>query len=239
MPNFLFATDVHGIEQDRVAVKTFKSAADALGPSFRIFGGDLWNFAALRRGADEDEKSIRLAEDYQAGLEFLEWYKPSVFLLGNHDQRLWDAVKRERVRKSGWLAELAGLYISEFTAFAKKLKIKVLPYDKTKGVFRWNGVAFAHGYGHGDMLTTKMADSYGNVVFGHGHKIIRETVMKGKHPVTGYQIGCLAKKNMDYVRADLHALRQQHGFAYGSATEIFTPEILNGHTTIATATKVV
>lgn len=28
--------------------------------------------------------------DYEAGVQFLEWYRPHHMLLGNHDNRLWD-----------------------------------------------------------------------------------------------------------------------------------------------------
>lgn len=240
---FTFATDLHGIEQDRASVKIFKASVDALKPKLKIFGGDLWNFAALRRGADEDEKSIRLKEDFDAGIEFLDWYSPDVFLLGNHDQRLWDAVKRERVRKSGWLAELADQYIDLFTKFAKAKGIRVLPYNKTQGVYRTNGVAFSHGFGSGATITTNMANAYGDVVFGHAHKFSVDTVMKGRTPRTGYGVGSLARKDMDYVRADLAALRQENGFAYGilggKQNVILQARISNGVTTIAPQLQVI
>lgn len=245
MTNFIAVTDLHGVEHDPTAVAAFKRAVALLDPNrkhTRLFLGDLWNFAAIRRGADEDEKSIRLQEDFKAGLDFLDWYRPSILLLGNHDQRLWDCVKRERVRKSGWLAELASLYVGEFEAAAKKMKIRVFPYDKRKGVCRLGGVAFAHGFGHGETLTRRMADAYGTSVFGHGHKIVRNSVIKGGRGVTAYQIGCLCR-DMEYTRSDLSALRQQHGFAYGSLdgprSTIIQAEIIGGKTVVAPILKVV
>lgn len=244
MQPFIFATDFHGIEADPAAVKAFKSAVeliDAKNKHLRIFGGDLFNFAALRRGADHDEKEIRLREDYEAGMAFLEWYRPKVLLLGNHDQRLWDVTGRERVKKSGWLSELAQNYIEDFAARTRKLRIQVLPYDKKKGVFRSNGVAFAHGFGSGSTLPQNMASAYGTVVFGHGHKIIRDTVMKGNKTATGYEVGCLCRHNMEYTRSDLGSLRQQHGFAYGvldhHRSVVLQPEIVSGTVIVAELLK--
>jgi len=241
---FIFATDLHGIEADPQAVRAFKNATAALDPArkaHRVFGGDLWNFAALRRSADEEEKTVRLLEDFKAGLEFLDWFRPHAITLGNHDQRLWDSVKRERVKRSGWLSELAALYVEEFTRFAKKLKIKVYPYNKHAGVHRVEGVAFAHGFGSGGTLTRNMADAYGTVIFGHGHKIVRDTAMKGRVTAAGYQSGCLCRTDMEYVRADLAALRQQQGFIYGvldgPRSTIIQASIVKGTTGVFTEFK--
>lgn len=215
MLKFTFGTDLHGNEQDKTAVSVFKRFVDGFKPDLKIFGGDLWNFASLRRGADEEEKKLRLKEDFKAGNEFLEWYKPDVLLLGNHDMRLWDAVSREGVRKSGWQAELCELMIESFDAKAAKLGIKVIPYSAADGFFKTHGVTFSHGFGHGDTMCANMADAFGDVIFGHGHKIIRDTVTKSRKAATGYMMGGLCRRDMDYVRNDLSATRQQAGFGFG------------------------
>ena len=242
MEPFISATDLHGIEQDYKAVAAFKSFVKDFDKSaFRIFKGDLFNFAALRRQAAEHEKGIRLREDFDAGIEFLEWYRPKVLILGNHDQRLWDAVKIERVKHSGWKAELAQSYIKEFDAVAEKLGIKVLKYN-TKSVFRKGGFAFAHGFGSGANMTQSMAETYGNVLFGHGHKIERVTAMNSGRPVTGYQVGCLCRDDMDYARADLGALRQEQGWAYGFFSphaEVYQARVVNGKALVAAGFKVI
>lgn len=228
MYNFIFASDLHGIEQHKKAVAAFKTFVDDFDPgytSIRVFGGDLWNLAALRRQADEYEKNIRLKEDFQAGLEFLEWYKPQVLLVGNHDQRLWDAVKRERVNRTGWLAELAESYLDQFKEFAQNMNIKVLPYDKRRGIYRVHGLSFAHGYGAGENLTSNMTKAYGHVVHGHGHRIERVTEMHANEKVTGYQVGCLCRDDMDYTRADLGTLKQQQGWAYGAVGAGMQPAV--------------
>ncbi len=214
---FIFGTDLHGIEQHKPTVAAFKTfVTDNSDPkALRVFGGDLWNFAALRRQAAEYEKSIRLNEDFLAGIEFLDWYRPSILILGNHDQRLWDAVKQERVKHSGYRAELAQKYVEQFEAFAKKLNIRVLPYTKSGGVARVNGMAFAHGFGGGENMTSKMIEAYGNVIFGHGHRFESLPGVRENRPVRGNQIGCMCRTDMDYSRADLGALKQENGWGYG------------------------
>lgn len=242
MQPFIAATDLHGIEQDRTAVKVFKGFVEGFDKkAIKIFTGDLWNFAALRRQAAEHEKSIRLKEDFEAGLEFLEWYRPSLFIRGNHDERLWDAVSIDRIKHSGWKAELAQTYITKFEAFAKDMKIKVLPYNKAS-VFRIDGMAFAHGFGSGESLTENMAKTYGNVIFGHGHRIERTPVMQSGRAVTGYQIGCLCRDDMDFVRSDLGALKQEQGWAYGFLAphaEVFQARVANGKALVAENFKVI
>lgn len=241
MRPFIYASDLHGIEQDRKVVRSFLKFVDDFDPkAVKIFGGDLWNFAALRRQADEHEKSLRLKEDFEAGIEFLELYRPSYLILGNHDQRLWDAVKRERVKRSGWRAELAETYIQSFTKTAAAMNIKVLPYDKRLGVLNYGGLAFAHGFGSGDTMGQKMAETYGNVLYGHGHKIERVTAMHTGRPVTGYQNGCLCRDDMDYARADLGALRQEQGWAYGFLAphaEVFQARFSRGRAIVAAGFK--
>lgn len=239
---FTFGTDLHGIEQDRKAADAFLRHVNEFKPELRIFGGDLWNFAALRRQADEHEKVIRLKEDFKSGIDFLQQYQPKVLILGNHDQRLWDAVSRERMNRTGWLAELCETYVIQFNDFATKNNIKVLPYDKRRGVYKIKGMSFAHGFGSGSNLTGQMAETYGNVLHGHGHKIERITAMYSGTPVTGYQSGCLCRDDMDYARADLGALRQEQGWAYGiigKTAEVFQARFVDGDALVATGFKAV
>lgn len=41
MQRFIFATDLHGDQQDKAAVKALIAATDSFKPHLRIFGGDL------------------------------------------------------------------------------------------------------------------------------------------------------------------------------------------------------
>lgn len=243
MTPFIFAADLHGIEQHKPTVAALRAEVDDLDPGvLRIFGGDLWNFAALRRAAAEHEKSIRLNEDFLAGIEFLKWFKPKVLILGNHDQRLWDAVKQDRVKHSGWKAELAAAYIAQFEAFAKAENIKVLPYTKRGGIYQQDGMTFAHGFGGGENLTVKMGEAYGDVIFGHGHRFESLPTVRNGRVVRSNQIGSLCNPDMDYNRADLGALKQENGWGYGflSKTEghtVLPARVIKGKALVASDFK--
>jgi hypothetical protein len=214
MDSFVAGSDYHGDRRDITADKLFRSFVADFRPKFKVLPGDLWDFRALRSGAGEDEKVHSMKLDFEQGMEFFEWFQPDVFLLGNHDQRLWDAVQRDGLRKTGPIADYAGELIERFEKLAAKIGTRVLPYDKKKGVYRRNGLAFVHGFDN--MTTAKMAATYGNVLYGHGHAIQVGAAPKDDEPAVARQIGSLCLTSMSYNRGQLKTLAQQNGWAYGA-----------------------
>jgi hypothetical protein len=236
--SFAFCADVHGDRQDTRAVAVFRKFLDAFKPKFRIFGGDLWDFRSLRAAAGDSEKQHSLLRDFSAGMEFLEAYRPQVFLLGNHDMRLWDAVQRDGLRKGGPIADLATEKIAEFERLAAKLKIRVLPYEKRKGVWKRSGVSFCHGFATGPGAVSAMARVYGNCCFGHGHSVDVASEPGIAGPKIARMVGCLCRLDMVYARTHLAALRQTHGWAYGvfrgpSRASVFQAEVVGGRVLFA------
>lgn len=215
MESFVAASDLHGDRQDKLAVKAFKLFVEEYKPRLRFFLGDIFDLRAIRTGADREERQHSMLEDFDAGMEFLEWYRPQVITLGNHDQRLWDAIEKDGMRKNGPIPDLARLLVDRFDRFVRKHKVKVLPWDKRKGVYRYNGLAFTHGFSNGRQAARDMARIYGNVLFGHGHAIDRATEPGGE-PRVARMIGGLMQKDLTYNRAQLSTMRQQHGWAYGA-----------------------
>lgn len=215
METFSFVSDLHGDRQDKGAVRAFKTFLEDFKPKLRIFGGDLWDFRALRAGADKEERRQSMRTDFEAGMEFIEEYRPHAITLGNHDQRLWDAVKKDGLSKTGPLPDYAGELIERFAKQMAKLKVFVLPYDKRRGVYEYMGLKFTHGFVTGASAASNMALTYGDILFGHGHAVDVATV-SGMTPKTARMVGCLCELDMDYNRAHLGALRQQHGWGYGA-----------------------
>lgn len=209
---FVVSSDYHGDRADPVAEKAFRVFVEDFEPDLRVFAGDLWDFRALRIGADRDEKMASMKADFDAGMKFLEWYKPSVLLLGNHDARLWDAVEKEGMKKTGPIPDYAGELIQRFNETSAKLGITVLPYDKRKGVWRYKGLAVAHGFD--GVSPEQMAAIYGNIMYGHGHRI-ESAAAPGLENRYARMIGCLCLKDMNYNRHQTKTLAQQHGWAYG------------------------
>jgi len=240
LETFVAASDLHGDRQDPAALRVFKRFVEDFKPTRRLFLGDVFDLRALRTGADEEERRHSMKTDFRAGMAFLEWFRPNVITLGNHDQRLWDAISKDGLAKGGPIADYAGELVEEFNTFAAKLKIKVLPYDKRKGVHSYGGLKFTHGFSGGSGAATNMAKVYGNVLFGHGHSIDVASV-PGVEPRVARMIGCLCELDLTYNRAQLATLRQQHGWAYGVLTEgrseVFQASVTNGKAVYATCLK--
>lgn len=238
---FVAASDFHGDRHDPQAKRAFKLFVEDYKPDLRVFLGDLWDFRALRIGADRDEKMASMKADFDAGMEFLEWYRPHVLTLGNHDQRLWDAVEKEGMRKTGPIPDYANELIDRFNILSHKLNIEILPYDKRKGVWNHKGIKGVHGFD--GMAPENMAAVYGNVLYGHGHRIEAATA-PGLDNRVARMIGCLCQKDMSYNRGQLKTLSQQHGWAYGVIERanrfgIIQAELIDGAFSYATDIKTV
>ena len=89
LKRFIVCGDNHGNLVCEESIKKFFEFSANWNPHYRIHLGDLWDFSALRRGASAEEKMLGISDDYQAGINFLDRYKPHFLTLGNHDDRIW------------------------------------------------------------------------------------------------------------------------------------------------------
>jgi hypothetical protein len=213
MTTFVAASDLHGDRQDRTSRILFDRFVQDFKPKRRFFLGDIFDFRALRSGADEDEKRHSMKDDFDAGMDFLESFRPNVVLLGNHDIRLWRTVEVDGLRKSGPLTDFATILIERFDRFVAKTNTLVLPYDKRRGVYSESGLRMVHGFDR--MAASTMATTYGNVIYGHGHAIETATAPSITEK-TARQIGALTRLDLDYNRSQTRTLKQANGFAYGA-----------------------
>ena len=215
MKTFIFATDLHGDHQNPRAVDALLSFNSQFDPDIRIFGGDLFDFRAIRRGAGKAEQSDSMCADVEAGLQFLENFRPNIFLRGNHDERLWDTAL---FTDSGLVRDAAEAGIRSISQKCRGIKCKMLPYDSRKGIYQMGKITFLHGYHTGMYATKKHAEVYavpgGVVLHGHTHSIqsFRVARLGG---ATGMAVGCLADLNPEYNRHQTARLMHEHGFAYG------------------------
>ena len=202
------AYDTHGDRLDKHAGEAFRTFMDWWKPSIRIHGGDCWDFRWLRRSASDDEKADDVAADFEAGLEFLKWFKPTVFLWGNHDDRL----RRLLDSSVGAQRELSGQWLDRIHVALSGVEQR--PYCKRNGLYKLGDTTFLHGYAHGVGAVRKHAQVYGNVVMGHIHSIdaVRVEAVEDRY---GYAPGCLCDLDMDYTRPNIGTLRHAHGWVYG------------------------
>ena len=200
--------DTHGDQLDPDAGRSFQEFTRWFKPTIRIHGGDCWDFRWLRRSASDEEKAASVSADFEAGLDFLKWYKPTAFLWGNHDDRL----RRLLDSSVGAQRELAGQWLDRISVALAGVDQK--PYCRRRGVLRVGDHSFIHGYGHGENAAKVAAQVYGNVVMGHVHRIdmVRVAGLEDRY---GYVAGCLCNLDMDYVRPNIGTLKHAHGWVYG------------------------
>lgn len=214
LSSFVFATDLHGTHQDRSAVKALLKFCDQWKPDVKVFGGDLWDFAALRKGASEEEKRESLLQDYAEGLQFIRDFRPQFYLRGNHCERLWDLAEADK----GVLSDCAIRMTQEIESEMKKIRCRMIPYESEDGILKLGNLSMLHGYAHGVGAARKQALTYGHSMFGHGHAIDSASVER-HGGATGRMVGSLCCRKMKYNRGQIGKLRQENGWGYGAYNE--------------------
>jgi hypothetical protein len=209
---FVVCGDSHGSLVCEKSKKKFLDFVDDWKPHHRIHLGDLWDFSPLRKGASQEEKADGIADDYVAGIEFLDEYKPHFLTLGNHDDRIWmhsthcaDGIMRERC------SQLAEASENEF----KKRKIQWVPYHVTRYLqMPEGGPKLIHGF-RATMYPAKAHfENWGPSICGHVHK--PDTyVARHIDGQASYSVGCLADiGKMSYADRTPAKLAWRKGWLY-------------------------
>lgn len=218
MKSFIFASDLHGDKQDHDAVRSLIEFTEYFKPDVKIFGGDLFDFSPLMRSADAAEKNSSMEADVEAGMEFLKEWAPNYFLLGNHDDRLWQTAEKHSI---GIIRDTAKMGIKDITNLCRTMKCKMYPYDVDKGILQLGKINFCHGYYHGITATKRHAETFsqegGLVVHGHIHSIQFHSIPK-RGGGAGISAGCLATTAMDWNRSKVNRLAHEAGWVYGYYT---------------------
>lgn len=211
---FAIVADNHGDMQDDATVEAFFRFKKDFRPDIRVHLGDCFDFRNLRRGASDDERAGSLMDDWDAGMVFLdrlfEGAGENHFLLGNHDDRLWQYARSA----SGLLRDYAHDAIKRVEQKAKQHKAKLYPYDSALGICKIGHLSMVHGYHAGVNAARQHANVYGNVVFGHCHTQ-ESAPVASLEPAEARCIGCLCKRDMDYINSKTGKLRWAQGWAFG------------------------
>ena len=203
----------HGIEIDpeaRAAVIKFKAEWK---PHTTLHLGDFIDLSAFRAGAVRDsndaDHASDVAGDLMAGIEFLHELEPNFILCGNHEARLW----RFRESPNALLAYAANLTISKIEETAKKLRAPLTPYGIREFV-QLGDTKFIHGSMFNVTAIRDHAETYGNVVMAHLHRVGWERA-RNIDGASGYCTGMLANFDMEYAANRRATLAWSQGFAYG------------------------
>jgi len=186
-------------------------------PHERLHLGDAIDLACLRAGArrdpDEPDRAQSLMDDLLSGLSFLHELRPTKFFYGNHEAR---AVA---LMHSGnqIVAYAAGQVMQHINDELGKYKTEIIPY---RGMLRASvrhlgGTAFLHGALFNASAARDTCETIGvHSVFGHTHRVAVESGRVHADAI-GYNIGCLARLDMEYAAGRRQTLAWRHALAYG------------------------
>lgn len=206
---FIVVSDNHGTHVDESAQAAFFEFLKAWKPDIRVHAGDCFDVAAWRKGASEEERRESLSADIDEGCAFLSRLRPTHWLRGNHDERIYDAAVSDVGDRSDLAMKLIDGPINTAIKHAK-----VYPYCKRNGVMKLGHLKIIHGYHSGVQAARMAAQVYGSVLMGHIHAIDQFSI-PGIERRIGRAIGCMSILDQQYNRAQAGTLRQQHGFGYG------------------------
>jgi hypothetical protein len=210
---FIVAADSHGELIHKESLSKLMGFCDTWKPHIRVDLGDVWDFAPLRGGASLNDQTRSISEDYQAGIRYLETFRPNLLTLGNHDSRIWEWASS---KSNGVMRDhCQGLVDSSIRKF-KQLKITWIPYRV--GAYLTlpdSRVKLIHGF-HSGVNPAKMHfERYGQCVHGHVHAPNQYTA---RHIEGGeaHSIGCIGDiDKMEYADRYTAKLGWRQGFAYG------------------------
>ena len=209
----VFATDNHGELVHNESIQKLLAFTDSWKPHYRVHLGDNWDFASLRGGAGPEEKAGGLSEDFAAGLDFLDAFRPGFLCLGNHDDRIFQMARNV---SNGVLREHCQGLVEAAEKHLQKRKITWTPY-RVGAYLRLpeGGPKLIHGF-HSGVNPAKMHfERYGPCVHGHVHSPNQYT---GRHIDGGeaHSIGCIGDiEKMEYADRYTAKLGWRQGFAYG------------------------
>lgn len=213
MKRFIFATDLHGDRQNLAAVQVLKDFTKDFKPELRVFGGDLFDLRPLRRGASAEEQCETMQDDWNAGMDFIHSWKPSHFLMGNHDDRLFELAENAT---AGIKADYARKLCGELENQLRKLQCEWKPYHKRHGVLSFGQLKMLHGFHYGINAAKQHAQIYGSCLFGHIHAFDSCTFGAIDGRRTAHSSGALMNVDQEYNKRHTSTLRHENGFLYGA-----------------------
>lgn len=188
----MFVGCSHGGHISRAAADEVLRFAKDYQPHHRVHLGDAWDTTAFRSGANgSPDEGASVADDYNAGTAFLREYQPTVFCMGNHEDRLYALANHPRAL----IAAAAQSVIGQMDALFAGMKCETVPYAgvATRKSWRLFGDTLAgHGYMFGEMCTRDHVEMLGHkCIHAHDHKAKMQPGRVVGVPM-GYSVGTLA-----------------------------------------------
>jgi hypothetical protein len=201
----------HAKMVDRSAWAAMLKAKKAFDPHFCFHLGDFIDTTGWRSGA----KGADLADDYRGdistGLTHLGQLEPQLVLCGNHEARLW----RELSNPDGRIAGLASDLIQHIRKHVVKGKAEFVEYNGIFQARQLGNFLLTHGSIFNVNACRDMAETYGNIIFGHTHTAGSQMGRHISRP-QGINIGTLTDSgNMDYAHGRRQTFAWRQAWVYG------------------------
>jgi len=211
---FVFASDNHGELGCENSLSALYEYCRDFKPDIRIYGGDGFDCAAIRKGAMGEMEGVRsMKDDLDAGRHHIARFRPTHSVIGNHEYRL---EKMARSNSSSVVRDYCADRYNDIKAWLRKAGSKVvLDYRRDK-VLRVGPITAHHGNAS-DL--TKMGMFYclegGLFLCGHGHSGHQVNLPKlGRG--AAYMAPALANLELlDYSENTLSAARHNNGWVAG------------------------
>jgi hypothetical protein len=215
MKRWVAVGDNHGNLIHRPTAQRFFDFCKDYKPQIRIHLGDCWDFANLRRGADPREEGDDMEPDLNAGFAFLERFRPTVFLTGNHDHRLWRLQDDAR----GLVRQYAKDGVRSILKYLDGIGCFFVGDYDIRNVYKLGPVTFLHGFSANINAPAEHAGIYGDCVMGHLHRNEKKRA-KRFGGATGTCVGGLGDfDRMTYASQRLATHMWGRGWAYGESNE--------------------
>jgi hypothetical protein len=203
----------HGMYADPRAIDAVVQFRQRWKPNEVIHLGDFTDMSPFMSSAKGQGDSIE--PDISGGLSFLHELRPTVVLGGNHEARLWREAQSSDEVYAGYAMRL----IRDIEEHCEKRKARFLPYTGVWQTYKLADFTFTHGTIYNENSARDMAETYGNVIFAHTHKVTRATGRRIDSP-TGISVGTLTRRAcMDYANTRRSTLGWAQGFAFGYYSE--------------------
>lgn len=162
-------------------------------PHHRVHLGDAFDTAAFRGGAEgSGDEGADVDADFAAGEVFLRRYRPTIFCLGNHEDRLWRLSDHPRAI----IAKAARATVKQIEAMCDDIGAQIVPYAGTASADSWvlfGDTLAGHGYMFNESATRDHVEMLRghNVIHAHNHKAGAAPGRVLGAPM-GYSVGTLA-----------------------------------------------
>jgi hypothetical protein len=202
----------HGVYADQRAVSAVLKFREAFKPDVCIHLGDAFDVTALRSGAKgTPDEGAPIAPDIDGGILFLSLLKPTLFLWGNHEDR----IDRLVYHHNAIVSALAGELKNALDKTCTDIGAEVVPY---RGIYQgreFGGFRYMHGAMFGENAVRDHAETFGNVVFAHTHRAGMAVGRRSDSP-RGFCVGTLTRMaNLDYAKTRRSTLGWSQGFVWG------------------------